>query len=90
MNDAYGLLGLQAPQYVLVAASELADNIVNGYATFPNEPGLPKKIGEVRNIFGKKNAKEQVAKGVLEVLQKLAEKRGVNISETDGVADDYE
>ena len=90
MNDAYGLLGLQAPLYVLVAASELAPNIINGYASFPNEPGLPKEIGEVRNIYGKKNAKEEIAKAVWEVLQKLAEKRGVNISETDGGAEDYE
>ncbi len=84
MNDAYGLLGLNTPQYVLEAASESAPNILNGYASFSNHPGLPKQIGEVRNVFGKKNAKEEIAKGVWEELQKLAEKRGVAISETDG------
>ena len=90
VNDAYGLLGLQAPQYVLEAASNIASNILNGHASFPNEPGLPRKIGEVRNVFGKKNAKEEIAKGVWEALQKLAEKRGVSISETDGGAEDDE
>lgn len=88
VNDAYGLLGLQAPQYVLAPASSLAPNILSGYASFPNEPGLPKEIGEVRNVFGKRSAKEEVAKGVWEVLQKLAEKRGVHISETDGTGED--
>lgn len=83
VNDAYTLLGLQAPQYVFGAASNLAPNMLSGYASFPNEPDLPKEIGEVRNVFGKKSAKEEIAKGVWAVLQELAEKRGVNISETD-------
>lgn len=90
VNDAYPLLGLQAPQYVLGAASDLALNMISGYASFPNEPGLPKKIGEVSNVYGKKSAKEEVAKGVWDVLQGLAEKRGVKISETDGGGVDYE
>ena len=84
VNDAYGLLGLQAPQYVFEAASHLAPNMFSGYASFPNEPSLPKEIGEVRNVFGKKSAKEEVAKGVWEVLLGLAEKRGVKISEFNG------
>ncbi|CAD6591661.1 MAG: hypothetical protein ASARMPRED_005540 [Alectoria sarmentosa] len=90
VNDAYPLLGLQAPQYVLGASSPLTPNMLSGYASFPNEPGLPKDIGEVRNVFGKKNAKEEIAKGVWEVFRKLAEKRGVNISEIDGGGEDYE
>ena len=88
VNDAYGILGLPTPQYVLAPASDLAPSIFSGHASFPNEPGLPKEIGEVRNVFGKKNAKEEIAKGVWEVLRKLAEKRGVAISEIDGGADD--
>lgn len=89
VNDAYGLLGLQAPQYVLGAASHLAPNMISGYASFPNEPSLPKEIGEVRNVFGKKSAKEEVAKGVWEVLLGLAEKRGVKISEFNGDGGDF-
>lgn len=90
VNDAYHLLGLSTPQYVLRATSDLAPNMISGHASFPNEPRLPKEIGEVRNIYGKKSAKEEVAKGVWQVLQELAEKRGVNISETDGVGGGYE
>lgn len=90
VNDAYALLGLPTPQYVLGATSDHAPNMISGYASFPNVPGLPKEIGEVRNVFGKKSAKEEVAKGVWEVLRQLAEKRGVNISETDGGFGDYE
>ncbi|KAM0797845.1 hypothetical protein BDR22DRAFT_823917 [Usnea florida] len=84
VNDAYPLLGLSNPQYLLGPASDLAPNMISGYASFPNEPSLPKEIGEVRNVFGKKNAKEEVAKGVWEVFLKLAEKRGVTISEING------
>lgn len=51
---------------------------------------MPREIGEVRNVFGKKNAKEEIAKGVWEVLRNLAEKRGASISEIDAGADDYE
>ena len=83
VNDAYPLLGLPTPQYVFGAASHLAPNMLSGYATFANEPDLPKEIGEVRNVFGKKSAKEEIAKGVWAALQELAEKRGVIISETD-------
>lgn len=90
VNDAYGILGLKTPQYVLAAASASAPSIFSGHASFPNEPELPKEIGEVRNVFGKKNAKEAIAKGVWEVLRKLAEKRGATISEIDGGAEDYE
>ena len=90
VNDAYSLLGLQTPQYVLSAASDLAPSIFSGHASFPNEPALPKEIGGVRNVFGKKNAKEAIAKGIWEVLRELAEKRGVAISEIDGGTEDYE
>ena len=82
--DIAPLLGLQAPQYVLGPASSLAPNMISGYATFGNEPGMKKEIGEARNIFGKKNAKEQVAKEVWDVLIELAEKRGVNVEEVHG------
>ena len=88
VNDAYGLLGLGVPHYVLEAASNLTPSFFNGHASFPTDPGLPKEIGEVRNIFGKKNAKEEIAKGVWEVMQKLAEKRGVSINETEAGAED--
>ena len=49
---------------------------------------MPKEIGEVKNIFGKKNAKEEMAKGVWEVLQALAQKRNVRVEEAEGMGSD--
>ena len=83
VNDAYSILGFNPPQYTLEAASSRTPGIFNGYACFPNDPRFPEQIGEVRNIFGKKNAKEEIAKGVWEVFKRLAEKMTVNISEID-------
>ena len=86
--DFCPLLGLTSPQYILTPASTLVPNMMSGYATFPNQPGMPKEIGEVKDIFGKKNAKEEVAKGVWEVLQALAQKRNVRVEEAEGTSSD--
>ena len=72
---------------MLEAASQQAPNLLNGHASFPNAPELPKEIGEVRNVFGKKNAMEEIATGIWEVFRALAEKRGVKISEVGGVGE---
>ena len=90
VNDAFPILGLPTPQYVLGPASDLAPNMISGYAFFPNQPSLPKEIGEVRNIYGKKNAKEEIAKGLWQVMQELAAQRGASISEIDGPGEDDE
>ena len=52
--------------------------MLSGYGSFPTQPGAPRRIGEVRNVFGKKNAKEEIAKGVWEFLKGEVEKRGVS------------
>lgn len=83
MIDLCPILGLTSPQYILTPAPQ-APNMLSGYASFPTQPGMPKQIGEIRNVFGKKNAKEEIAEGVWEVLQELAEKRGVKM---EGVED---
>lgn len=49
-----------------------------------NAPHMATEIGEARNVFGKKNAKEEVAKGVWESLRDLAAKRGVRMEEREG------
>lgn len=82
--DLCPLLGLSPPQYVLAPASNNAQNMLSGYATFANAPSMPARIGEVRNVFGKKNAREEVAKGVWEVLEELASKRNVKIDVKEG------
>lgn len=38
-------------------------------------------VGEVRNVYGRKGAKDECARGVWEVLRQLARKRGVEIEE---------
>lgn len=80
-SDICPLLGLTAPHYHLAPASDLAPNMLSGYATFPNAPGMPAEVGEVRNVFGKKKAKEEVAKGVWEAVRSLAAQRNVSINE---------
>lgn len=82
------LLGLAPPQYHLNPASALAPSIFSGHAAFPNAPSMPAQIGEARNVFGKKNAKEEVARGVWVVLGELAAKRNVKIDEGEGEDED--
>ncbi|KAL2042136.1 hypothetical protein N7G274_005324 [Stereocaulon virgatum] len=88
VQDICPLLGLTSPQYSLTPTSDQAPNMLNGYASFPNQPDMPKEIGEVRNVFGKKNAKEELAKAVWVVLQGLAQKRGVKIEEAEAMGSD--
>lgn len=57
-------------------------SIYSGSAYFPDEPLLPGPIGEFENIFGKKNAKEESARGVWKELIVLAEMRGLIGGET--------
>ena len=81
INDLAPMLGLSTPVYQLHPESTNAPNILSGYVSFPNSSrDLPARVGEVRHVFGKKAAKEQVAKGAWEVLVKLAEKRGVQLA----------
>ena len=82
--DICPLLGLSPPQYKLAPASALAPNMLSGYASFPGQPGVPEQIGEARNVYGKRNAKEEVAEGVWKFLLELAKKRDVIIKEVGG------
>ena len=61
--------------------------MLSGYATFPKTPHLPTEIGEVRNVFGKKKAKEEIARAVWEVLEILAAERNVKIDQVEGDGD---
>lgn len=64
--------------------------MLSGHATFASAQSMPAQIGEVRNVFGKKNAREEVAKGVWEVLEELASKRNVKIDVKEGTDADGE
>lgn len=82
MQDLSPLLGLPSPVYHLQPVDAVhAPNMLSGYATFANIPGLPEVMGEVRNVYGKKNTREGIAEGVWGVLVELAAKRGVGVVE---------
>lgn len=82
--DICPLLGLVPPQYKLAPVSAFAPNMLSGYATFPGQLGVPEEIGEARNVYGKRNAKEEVAEGLWKFLLELAKKRDVVIEEVGG------
>ncbi|KAL9128479.1 MAG: hypothetical protein Q9217_002857 [Psora testacea] len=86
VNDILPFLNLPQAQYRLSSLPE-APNMVSGYATFPyaNEIGrLEGQLGEVRHVYGKKNAREEIAKGVWELLRDVAEQRGFAVKDVDG------
>lgn len=76
VTDMAPLMGLPTPQYHIEPASAAAPNLLNAYVTFNGVPALQGPVGEARNVYGKKNAREEVAKGVWEVLKVLATSRG--------------
>ena len=80
VNDICPMLGFSPPQYHLGPVSDNAPNILSGYATFPNNLYLVGAVGEVRHVFGKKDAREEVAKNVWRVLVELARSRGVEVT----------
>ena len=88
LNDIAPLLGLPQAQYHLsTAALDMAPSMVSGYATFPNTNGfsaLLGQLGEVRNVFGRKNAREEIAKNVWALLVEVAEQRGFPVREVEG------
>ncbi|KAL6713947.1 hypothetical protein ACLMJK_008441 [Lecanora helva] len=84
VNDICPLLGLTAPTYIIRPESALAPNMLSGFATFQNAPQLPDEIGEIRNVFGKKKAKEEIARSVWHALEALAAERNVQIREQSG------
>lgn len=61
-------LGFMCPRYVIEPISPCA-SIYNGYADFGSDPRIPDHIGHVYNIYGKKNAKLEIAKQVIAFLK---------------------
>ncbi|CZS93532.1 hypothetical protein WAI453_001061 [Rhynchosporium graminicola] len=67
-------LGFTAPRYVITAALP-STPLWNGYADFGADPRIDGKVGEVKDVYGKKAAKEQVAKLVLDFLGDIERQR---------------
>ena len=83
VNDLYPILGLSAPEYRL-RPSPQAPNFHSGAAYFPRDPLVVKgPVGEINNVFGKKNAREECAKGVLEFLERLVRERGGEVGQAE-------
>ncbi|KAI9754774.1 MAG: hypothetical protein M4579_004559 [Chaenotheca gracillima] len=82
VGDLYPILGFHAPGYRLESDPKMP-MIWSGAAYFPDDPILQGPLGEVRNVYGKKDAKEQCARAVLEVLKAVADKRGVVVKDED-------
>ena len=83
------VLCFQPPTYHLQASSPATPSMLSGFAKFSNEPLFPDPIGEVRNLFGRKAAKEECARGVWKVLMAEAAKRGVGVGiEDEGDGDE--
>lgn len=68
------VLGLAAPVYTL-AGSPDAGNVWSGAARFVGEPEILQPLGEVRNVFGKRRAKDECARGVWVYLEGLRRAR---------------
>ena len=73
INELCPLLGLPQPVYRLAPNPDAPQvNILSGAAYFPDTPLLSGPIGAIRNIYGKKNAKDECAREVYRVLMHIA------------------
>lgn len=61
-------LGLSPAKYIIEPASH---SLYSGYAFFPQEPQIEGRLGIFENIFGRKNAKETCASGLLQHLRMM-------------------
>lgn len=66
-------LGFSPPRYEI----EKLDNTAfwSGYAFFPGNPVIEGKVGEVSNIYGKDNAKLEIAEIVYKFLKDIERQR---------------
>lgn len=76
VHELCPLLGLPQPLYRLASDADgpMVNNILSGAAYFPNSPLplLSGPVGTIRNVFGKKNAKEECARELYTVLIQIA------------------
>lgn len=75
-------LGFNPPRYDITPALPNTP-LWNGYADFGSDPRIDGKVGEVKNVFGKKNAKEEVAKIVLLFMQDIERQKMAELDDED-------
>jgi hypothetical protein len=67
-------LGFTVPKYEITRVSEQAP-LYSGYAHFNGDPRIEGKVGEVKDIFGQKNAKEMIAETLHAFLKDIERQR---------------
>lgn len=74
-------LGFSPPRYEI----EKLDNTAfwSGYAFFPGNPIIEGKVGEVSNVYGKDNAKLEIAEEVYKFLKDIERQRGEQLDVDD-------
>ncbi|KAI9719285.1 MAG: hypothetical protein M1812_003615 [Candelaria pacifica] len=73
MSNAQKVNGLNSPEYRF---SQSHPGFHSGAAYFPRDPEIQGPVGEIRQIHGIKNAKDECAKLVLVYLQDIVKARG--------------
>lgn len=68
-------LGFSPPTYIATQEDASAPSIWTFKASFPGDARVHGEVGECRNVFGKKNAKEQCAKLVVAWLEAVRDRR---------------
>ncbi|EKD19147.1 hypothetical protein MBM_02384 [Drepanopeziza brunnea f. sp. 'multigermtubi' MB_m1] len=69
-------LGFTPPRYNITSAvKDMPGPLWDGFADFGGDPRIEGKVGQVTNVFGKKNAKEEVAKLVYSFMENIERHR---------------
>ncbi|KAK3062252.1 hypothetical protein LTS18_004516 [Coniosporium uncinatum] len=74
VNELCVELGLGMPEYRFSADARAA-GFLSGGAWFLQSPLVPSPVGEVRNVVGRKKAREECAKGLVRFLEELRAER---------------
>ena len=75
-------LGFAPPQYDLQKVNNTA--FWTGYAFFPGNPFIDGKVGKILDVYGKENAKEEIAEEVYRFLKDIQRQREEQFDVQDG------
>ena len=75
VNELFPLLGFPNPVYRLEVVDPRVPNVYSGGVLFEGVGGTQGLVGEVWNVFGKKKAREECARGAWEFLEKVRRER---------------
>ncbi|KAL9089292.1 MAG: hypothetical protein Q9165_005860 [Trypethelium subeluteriae] len=72
-------LKLPTPQYDIKAASSASFSLFSGCVFLPADPRFPRPLGEVDNVYGRANAKEECARQAVRILVGEMRKREAEV-----------